>query len=46
MLPFVFCKYLQEAFNVPFVIQVTDDEKFFHKDNKEGDLSDYTKLAR
>lgn len=25
MLPFIFNKYLQEAFNVPFVIQVTDD---------------------
>jgi len=27
---------MQEAFNVPFVIQITDDEKYFHKDG--GDI--------
>lgn len=32
MVPFLFCKYLQDAFDVPLVIQVTDDEKFFVKD--------------
>lgn len=26
------CRYLQEAFNVPIVIQLTDDEKFLWKD--------------
>jgi len=31
MMPFIFNKWLQEAFNVPLVIQITDDEKFFHK---------------
>lgn len=31
LLPFIFTKYLQEAFNVPLVIQLTDDEKYFHK---------------
>ncbi|CAG8698128.1 7666_t:CDS:10, partial [Funneliformis caledonium] len=31
MVPFVFCKWLQEAFNVPIVIQLTDDEKFIFK---------------
>jgi tryptophanyl-tRNA synthetase len=35
MLPFIFCKYLQESFNVPFVIQVTDDEKYFHKEGSD-----------
>ena len=25
-------RYLQDAFNVPLVIQLTDDEKFFLKD--------------
>ena len=25
MLPFIFNKYLQEAFNVPLVIQISDD---------------------
>jgi tryptophanyl-tRNA synthetase len=29
---FQFTQYLQEAFNVPLVIQMTDDEKFFFKD--------------
>lgn len=32
MIPFVFTKYLQEAFDVPLVIQLTDDEKFLFKD--------------
>jgi tryptophanyl-tRNA synthetase len=32
MVPFVFTKYLQDAFNVPLVIQMTDDEKFLWKD--------------
>lgn len=32
MVPFLFCKYLQDAFDVPLVIQLTDDEKFFVKD--------------
>lgn len=30
-MPFIFCKYLQDAFNVPLVIQITDDEKFLCK---------------
>ncbi|CEO96949.1 tryptophan--tRNA ligase [Plasmodiophora brassicae] len=33
LVPFLFTKYLQDAFNVPLVIQLTDDEKFFFKDN-------------
>jgi tryptophanyl-tRNA synthetase len=33
LVPFMFTKYLQEAFNVPLVIQITDDEKFLWKDN-------------
>ena len=43
MLPFMFCKWMQEAFNVPFVIQITDDEKYFHKEG--GDITDFTELA-
>ena len=27
MVPFLFTKWLQDAFNVPLVIQITDDEK-------------------
>lgn len=30
--PFVFCKWLQEVFDVPLIIQLTDDEKFLWKD--------------
>eukprot|EP01091_Cochliopodium_minus_P015937 TRINITY_DN5809_c0_g1_i1.p1 TRINITY_DN5809_c0_g1~~TRINITY_DN5809_c0_g1_i1.p1 ORF type:complete len:444 (-),score=161.62 TRINITY_DN5809_c0_g1_i1:63-1394(-) len=32
MVPFLFTKYLQDVFDVPLVIQMTDDEKFFFKD--------------
>lgn len=32
-IPFVFCKYLQDVFNVPLVIQLTDDEKFMFKEH-------------
>jgi tryptophanyl-tRNA synthetase len=31
LIPFIFTKYLQEAFGVPLVIQLTDDEKFLWK---------------
>ncbi|KIK54573.1 hypothetical protein GYMLUDRAFT_48722 [Collybiopsis luxurians FD-317 M1] len=31
MIPFVFTKWLQEVFDVPLVIQLTDDEKFLFK---------------
>lgn len=34
LIPFIFCKWLQEVFNVPLVIQMTDDEKFLWKDLK------------
>ena len=30
LLPFIFTKYLQEAFDVAVVIMMSDDEKFFH----------------
>jgi len=32
LIPFLFTKWLQDVFNVPLVIQLTDDEKFFFKD--------------
>ncbi|KFD71796.1 hypothetical protein M514_15906, partial [Trichuris suis] len=32
LIPFIFTKYLQDAFDVPLVIQLTDDEKFLWKD--------------
>ncbi|TPX49471.1 tryptophan---tRNA ligase [Synchytrium endobioticum] len=43
LVPFIFCKYLQEAFDVPLVIQMTDDEKFlFKEDLKLEDTYRYT----
>ncbi|KAJ9467333.1 Tryptophan--tRNA ligase [Diplonema papillatum] len=32
LIPFMFTKWLQETFDVPLVIQLTDDEKFYWKD--------------
>lgn len=32
MIPFLFTKWLQDVFDVPLVIQLTDDEKFLWKD--------------
>lgn len=32
LIPFMFNQWLQEAFDVPIVIQMTDDEKFLFKD--------------
>lgn len=31
LVPFIFTKYLQDAFDVPLVIQLTDDEKYYWK---------------
>lgn len=42
LIPFVFTKYLQDAFNVPLVIQLTDDEKFFFRGLE---LSEASRLA-
>eukprot|EP01017_Pseudomicrothorax_dubius_P025513 TRINITY_DN2764_c0_g1_i3.p1 TRINITY_DN2764_c0_g1~~TRINITY_DN2764_c0_g1_i3.p1 ORF type:complete len:410 (+),score=127.52 TRINITY_DN2764_c0_g1_i3:92-1321(+) len=44
LMPFIFTKYLQDTFNIPLVIQMTDDEKFFFKG--EADLEEYTRMAR
>ncbi|CAF3565682.1 unnamed protein product [Rotaria sp. Silwood1] len=32
LVPFIMTKWLQDVFNVPLVIQMTDDEKFLWKD--------------
>ncbi|XP_049878063.1 tryptophan--tRNA ligase, cytoplasmic [Pectinophora gossypiella] len=34
MIPFMFTKWLQDAFNVPLIIQLTDDEKALWRDIK------------
>lgn len=43
LVPFMFTKYLQDVFNVPVVIQLTDDEKFLWKDLS---IAESTRLAR
>lgn len=49
LIPFLFTKWLQDAFNVPLVVQMTDDEKFLFKgkyDPDNGDnLMDYAGLT-
>mmetsp|Transcript_5325 Transcript_5325/g.15465 ORF Transcript_5325/g.15465 Transcript_5325/m.15465 type:complete len:688 (+) Transcript_5325:182-2245(+) len=49
LIPFLFTKWLQEAFNVPLVVQMTDDEKFLFKgkyDPEAGDnLNHYASLT-
>ena len=42
LIPFIFTKWLQETFDVPLVIQLTDDEKFLWKDLK---LAETKRLA-
>ncbi|RMZ84154.1 hypothetical protein DV738_g556, partial [Chaetothyriales sp. CBS 135597] len=42
--PFEFTRYLQEVFDCPLVIQLTDDEKFLHSDKIT--LADVEKYAR
>lgn len=43
LVPFMFAKYLQDCFNVPLVIQLTDDEKFLHKDLTLEEAKQYTR---
>jgi len=40
LIPFMFTKWLQDAFNVPLVIQLTDDEKFLWKGEYKDDTGD------
>lgn len=42
LIPFIFCKYLQDAFNVPLVIQMTGDEKFLYKNITLEQAAQYT----
>lgn len=40
LIPFMMTKWLQDAFDVPLVIQMTDDEKFLWKGNWEPETGD------
>ncbi|KAE9525685.1 hypothetical protein AGLY_014212 [Aphis glycines] len=41
LVPFIFTKWLQDVFNVPLIIQLTDDEKFLWKDLKLEEAKAY-----
>lgn len=46
LVPFLFTKYLQDVFDAPVVIQLTDDEKFlFSKSNPSLPLEQFQELA-
>jgi tryptophanyl-tRNA synthetase len=42
LIPFMFTKWLQETFQVPLVIQMTDDEKFLWKDLSQDEVERMT----
>lgn len=41
LIPFMFTKWLQDTFDVPLVIQMTDDEKYLWKDMTMEDVNRY-----
>jgi len=43
LIPFLFTKWLQDAFEVPLVVQMTDDEKFLFKGKYDPDEGDNLK---
>lgn len=43
VIPFKLCKYFQDVFNVPLVIQITDDEKYLFKQIKIEDSINFGK---
>ncbi|AGO11882.1 AaceriADR117Wp [[Ashbya] aceris (nom. inval.)] len=44
MVPFIFSKWLQEVFDVPLVIELTDDEKFLFKQKLQiGDVKNFAR---
>ncbi|KAF8823119.1 tryptophanyl-tRna synthetase (TrpRS2) [Cardiosporidium cionae] len=43
LIPFLFTQYLQEVFDVPVVIQITDDEKYLFKEKLP--LSEYINMG-
>jgi tryptophanyl-tRNA synthetase len=47
LIPFLMTKYLQDLFNVPVIIQITDDEKFYNAENvkTKPTLEYYQKIA-
>lgn len=44
MVPFIFTQWLQEVFDVPLIVELTDDEKFLFKQNLK--IEDVKRFAR
>jgi tryptophanyl-tRNA synthetase len=45
MIPFLSAKYLQDVFNVPVIIQITDDEKYYHSKKEGCRIQDFQNYA-
>lgn len=47
LLPFIFCKWMQDVFKCPMVIQLSDDEKYFYQknDKKIKDIEHFRNIA-
>jgi tryptophanyl-tRNA synthetase len=45
LIPFKMAQLLQELFDVPVVIQLTDDEKYYYSKDKKLKLSDFTRMG-
>ncbi|KAF1754205.1 hypothetical protein GCK72_020765 [Caenorhabditis remanei] len=43
LVPFIFTKWLQEVFDVPLIVQMTDDEKFLWKDMTVDDAKEMSR---
>ncbi len=46
LIPFMMTKYLQDAFGVPLVVQMTDDEKFLWKRDEIASVKDAFQMTR
>lgn len=50
LVPFIMTKYLQDLFQVPVIIQITDDEKYYNSEKEKGmsspKLEDFQKNAK
>jgi tryptophanyl-tRNA synthetase len=46
LIPFMMTKYLQEVFNVPLVVQMTDDEKFLWKKDSIPNVKNAYQMTR
>ena len=45
LVPFIMTKYLQQIFNVPVIIQITDDEKYYHSKEENSKFQDFQQYA-